>query len=246
MTTDYQTLIAEARAGTLVLPDHDDRPRPVETSSTGQQLVILPPSPPPAEKPQRLALPDRPDDYVWDRLQGEPQHWYDRFNEFLKMPYDPKTKRRTRRRRVIEVFRGYWYKKNPDRPAPSAPHTGWVRAVQVYRWYERADAYDKWYDEEQRRNLLNQVTQKREDRETNLMAVRGILAQRVLTMTEQEIKALPPAVVISALTQINRELRAESEQALEVDGRVLEQENEDDQVPFKAYGTAGGDWIDKL
>lgn len=238
--TDYATLLAEARAGTLTLVD--DQPGPLVTT-TGPQLVLAPPAGPPAVKPTRLVLPSGPDDYIWDPLVGEPPLWYERFNEYLRMPYDPQTRRRTRRRRVVDVFRAHYQRTHPGKTMPKNANSRWQEAVNKFRWYERVEAYDRWYDEEQRTRLMNRAAQEREDREMHLKSIRGKLAKRVASMTDQEIAALPVRDVVQGIVAVQRELRAEAEHAIEVDGRLLDEREEEEAAPYKAYG---GDWIDQV
>jgi len=108
-------------------------------------------------------------EFIWNQLPSEQHKWYACFTEFRLSGLN---------RRVIDVLnaeRRRVGKKNIKRISGA-----WQRQVNVYKWWERAEAYDKWLLAEKEKAYKEQFTAMRDD----ILGVVGKLIDKSKKMLE--------------------------------------------------------------
>ena len=98
----------------------------------------------------------------WERMPKEPTHWFRRFKRFVEQEVP---------RSLLSVYRGEIAKggvkrrgKKPLAEVINVPHT-WRAARDRYFWLQRAEAYDRWQEQEEARK---KVEARRRQEETEL------------------------------------------------------------------------------
>lgn len=71
----------------------------------------------------------------WDRIDGEPSVWFDRFNRFYR-PLGPS-------RTLTEAYRVYYEEKNGAPPTRPGYTSEWGKKSTLYEWQRRAEAWDE-------------------------------------------------------------------------------------------------------
>jgi hypothetical protein len=130
----------------------------------------------------------------WDRLPGEPSHWYDRFSRYrLAGPS----------RSLLATYQAEREKarKGATKKAASVP-SSWNRAAAAWRWAERAAAWDAYEAELRRRAAAEGLRAEIERHRSNgakldqagfAIAVRmlDLARKRLDKLTDPEIECLP-------------------------------------------------------
>lgn len=77
----------------------------------------------------------------WDRLPGEPQLWYDRFETFFRPAGSGRS--------LLGALNA-WRASVGKPPSPRSINQAWTKAATNWRWRERAEAWDQWLIDQRR------------------------------------------------------------------------------------------------
>lgn len=112
----------------------------------------------------------------WDRLEGEPNQWYDRFERFRLLGPN---------RTLIATYNGERAEagKSVIRRYPGA----WDKVAGRWRWWERAEAWDEAQRALARKEEEGQLRERRRAWIAQAQAVQGKAVERLLTLVAEDL-----------------------------------------------------------
>lgn len=139
----------------------------------------------------------------WERLEGEPIRWYANFERYRLMGPS---------RQLIPVMRMEYQARGAGRDgaqkrAPNSLPPHWRRAIERWRWRERAEAWDM---AELERLRAEEAAERKKVREDHLIMLRGYRTKvaQGITLIDPKADKLWWKSATEALAMLGREFRA--------------------------------------
>lgn len=112
----------------------------------------------------------------WDRLEGEPNQWYARFEQFRLLGPN---------RTIVAIYNDERAKKGKSKLYTFPP--AWQKYAAEWRWRERAEAWDEAQRALARKEEEGQLRERRRAWIAQAQAVQGKAVERLLTLVAEDL-----------------------------------------------------------